>query len=236
MLDCQPSALGVEALDNPVLSSINANWKAVAERVGAAHALPEAMGPFAAMDEGAPFAADDLTLLVAARTSPVLVVHQHEIMVPRGLKELNRFRGVQLVPAQRLSTDHDLVFDTLREADAAEMLQLAQMTQPGPFAMRTHQLGDFIGLRAGGALVAMAGQRMGFAEWIEISAVCVHPDFRKRGYARQLVKAMVERIYQSGAKPFLHTFIDNTVAIDLYRSMGFEIRTEMNISQMAAER
>jgi len=37
------------------------------------------------------------------------------------------------------------------------MFALARLTQPGPFFERTHRLGDFVGVKAGGRLAAMAG-------------------------------------------------------------------------------
>ena len=45
-------------------------------------------------------------------------------------------------------------------ADVPEMLALASVTQPGPFGPRTIELGDYIGIRERGLLVAMAGERM----------------------------------------------------------------------------
>ena len=45
-------------------------------------------------------------------------------------------------------------------ADVPEMLALASVTQPGPFGPRTIELGDYIGIRRRGVLVAMAGGRM----------------------------------------------------------------------------
>src|SRR3546814_8450105 len=46
----------------------------------------------------------------------------------------------------------------LGDADAAEMLDLATLTEPGPFFARTHVLGGFVGVREAGRLVAMAGE------------------------------------------------------------------------------
>lgn len=235
MLDNQNLKDGYEVLENPVLSSFNANWMPFADQVGAAYALPENIGPFAAMSGDAQIAHKDFVRLVQTRKSPVIIAQQHKFEVPKGLTALQRLRGVQMVSMLPIVTKHDVPFDLLSDADAPDMLHLATMTKPGPFALRTNQLGEFIGIRVNGELVAMAGQRMQFPGWIEISGVCVHPEFRNRGMARQLVTAMMDKIIQYGAQPFLHAFADNANAIALYQSLGFEIRTEMDIAQIAAD-
>ena len=68
----------------------------------------------------------------------------------------------------------------LTPADVPDMLQLVELTKPGPFFPRTIELGSYIGIRTGGRLIAMAGERMRFPGFTEISAVCTHPDHRGR--------------------------------------------------------
>jgi predicted GNAT family acetyltransferase len=115
----------------------------------------------------------------------------------------------------------------LGEADAAEMLELALLTRPGPFRKRTHTLGRFIGVRDRGRLIAMAGERLKMDGFVEISAVCTHPDYRGRGLGGALLQAVGDRILSEGDTPFLHTYAHNTGAIALYRKLGFEVRSEM---------
>ena len=43
---------------------------------------------------------------------------------------------------------------------SAEMLALVELTRPGPFAVRTVELGGYFGVFDGGQLVAMAGERL----------------------------------------------------------------------------
>src|SRR5262245_32842806 len=43
---------------------------------------------------------------------------------------------------------------------AAQALELAGLTRPGPFAVRTIELGDYFGVFDGERLIAMAGERM----------------------------------------------------------------------------
>jgi hypothetical protein len=42
---------------------------------------------------------------------------------------------------------------------------LAERTRPGPFRPRTHELGTYLGVREGGTLVAMAGERLRPPGW-----------------------------------------------------------------------
>ena len=52
------------------------------------------------------------------------------------------------------------------------------------------------------------------AGFTEISAVCTHPDFRGRGYAKQLVSVGALAIVARGETPFLHAVPDNFVAVE----------------------
>jgi predicted GNAT family acetyltransferase len=108
------------------------------------------------------------------------------------------------------------------------MLELATLTEPGPFLARTHTMGTFIGIRIGGQLVAMAGERMRFPGYTEVSGVCTHPEFRGRGLARRLSAAVVAGIEARGDQAFLHAWKTNHSAISLYEGLGFKIRTEVN--------
>jgi len=120
----------------------------------------------------------------------------------------------------------------LGEKDAPEMLELATLTRPGPFLANTHKLGRFIGLRKGGRLAAMAGERLHVDGYREVSAVCTHPDFRGRGYAGLLSRIVANRIKSEGETPFLHAYADNTPAIRLYESLGFRIERELVVQML----
>jgi predicted GNAT family acetyltransferase len=153
-----------------------------------------------------------------------------EVAVPRGLELIKSAKGVQMVATRSIQSaegDDDIV--QLTDADAPEMLALATLTEPGPFLARTHTMGTFRGIRIGGRLAAMAGERFRFPGYTEVSGVCTHPDFRGRGLARRLSAAVAARIEARGERPFLHAWKGNTVAISLYESLGFELRTEINI-------
>lgn len=132
---------------------------------------------------------------------------------------------VQMVAASLNAGGKAVAFEPLGEADAAEMLALATLTVPGPFFEKTHRLGDFIGVRHDGRLVAMAGERMKPDGFTEVSGVCTHPDHRGRGYAGALMRVVTARILERGEHAFLHAYAANTATIALYETLGFRVRT-----------
>jgi predicted GNAT family acetyltransferase len=121
-------------------------------------------------------------------------------------------------------------FVTLTAADVPDMLRLVRLTKPGPFAPRTIELGSYIGIRRNNRLIAMAGERMRFDGFTEISAVCTHPDHRTCGHATALVRTLMRNIIDRGDTPFLHIYSDNTAAASLYRSLGFALRRSITVS------
>ncbi len=122
----------------------------------------------------------------------------------------------------------------LGASDVADMLDLAGRTRPGPFGPRTIEFGQYIGLRVEGALAAMAGERMRFGRFVEISAVCVDPDHRGKGYAAVLMTRLAERLQAQGLTPILHVFADNAGAIALYEKLGFAKRRTLHLTVLRA--
>ncbi len=180
-------------------------------------------------------ARDDSAAALAALTElvqpgeRVFLADVPDVAVPNGLVLIKAASGVQMIATRsmRAAAEDDIV--QLADADAPEMLALATLTEPGPFLARTHTMGTFRGIRLGGRLAAMAGERFRFPGHTEVSGVCTHPDFRGRGLARRLSAAVAARIESRGERPFLHAWKSNHVAIALYESLGFEIRAEVNI-------
>lgn len=217
----------MSGLDRPVWASLRhqSHWGLGDER---ARRFQPDINCFAATpDEG-----DDSLRALAELVQPggdsVYLLQVPPIAVPAGLHAAKVARGVQMVATRRLQTDDGM--QVLGDADAAEMLSLATLTQPGPFLARTHTMGRFIGLRVDGRLAAMAGERMRFPGHVEVSGVCTHPDFRGRGLARRLSAAVTADIQRRCDRPFLHAWTTNTAAIALYESLGFEVRAEVNVA------
>ncbi|MFH8656849.1 GNAT family N-acetyltransferase [Streptomyces afghaniensis] len=217
------------ALDDPVGESLRGRHAELGRRAGRAATYLPGVATFSAVPAEAD-AADwaDLARLLGRDAfadmfscpatpppdwEPVFVLEGRQMIWPAGS------RPAQAHPA---TGDTDLV--ELGRADVPEMLDLAARTKPGPFWPRTRDLGTYLGVRDGGRLVAMAGERLRPPGWTEISAVCTDPEARGRGHAARLVTALVTRILDQGQRPFLHVADTNTEAIALYERLGFTSR------------
>ncbi|MEU9145686.1 GNAT family N-acetyltransferase [Streptomyces sp. NPDC048349] len=212
-----------EVLDNPVWSALTGPHRGFAEHgpAGLAARYAGDASPFAALaDPADPRAWADL----AALAGPGEGVWVTGLLTPPpGWETVATVPGVQLDGrAVRAEGAPEAV--PLGPADVPEMLELVGLTKPGPFLDRTVELGTYLGIRHGGRLVAMAGERMRPAGWSEISAVCTHPDHRGRGLAGLLIRAVAAAVRERGDSPFLHAAAENTGALRLYASMGFELR------------
>jgi ribosomal protein S18 acetylase RimI-like enzyme len=116
--------------------------------------------------------------------------------------------------------------EPLGAAHAQSAVALAEVTRPGPFGVRTIELGEYFGYVDGGRLVAMAGERMQAGTLREISGVCTHPDYQGRGLATRLMRKLIRREMMRGQTPFLHVVRENAGARRLYERMGFRVYLE----------
>ncbi len=214
-------------LDRPVWASLQhqPQWAMGDER---ARRFKADINRFAAARDDSPESLAALAELVQPGDDAVFLAQVPAIIVPSALVAVKEALGVQMMAKQRLEPDEGV--ELLGDADAAEMLALATLTEPGPFLPRTHTMGRFIGIRIDGRLAAMAGERMRFPGHVEVSAVCTHPDFRGRGLARRLSAAVTADIQRRGEQAFLHAWTSNTAAIALYDSLGFVQRATLNIA------
>ena len=148
--------------------------------------------------------------------------------LPAGWRLVTEFSMVQMVCERpvTLPIDYESAIVPLTNSDVPAMLQLVELAQPGPFLPRTIELGPYLSIRDGARLAAMAGVRLRPPGYREISAVCTHPAFRRRGYSRLLVSVLAHKIQSAGEVPFLHVATEKSGAIALYESLGFVRRSE----------
>ena len=219
-------------LDRPVWSALATRQRAVS--LGDARALRFApdYGIFAAAADDTPASQAALGALAPAQGPLALVETAPSPAAPGTIIASQAVIWQMLAEEISAAPAPDFAIVPLGEADAVQMLALATLTRPGPFFARTHQLGDFVGVKRGGQLVAMAGERMKPEGFTEVSGVCTHPDHRGCGYAGALMRVVAGHILARGDAPFLHSYADNTGAIGLYRSLGFRLRREMTMTAL----
>ena len=246
-LSASPSDLDSDAgqalLDNPIYNSLGTGHQSLALVHGRARRFPGNIGPLAGITgqsadtysdlrvlagpggtvalflQEAPAPPPGWTLARGGLLDQMVCVQPPALHAPRGLSDRsgpNDSRAADMRP--------------LTAADVPAMVELATLTEPGPFQQRTIELGRFFGIFHGDRLMAMAGQRLSLPGFVEVSAVCTHPEARGHGYAPALMSRVMEEIRAQDRTPFLHSFSDNARAIAVYRSLGFVYRRSFQLA------
>lgn len=149
---------------------------------------------------------------------------------PASLEVLREVEYLQMTaPVPQLPPPRDDLV-ALTDAHAPQMLALTELTKPGPFALRTNKMGKYWGVLDGDRVVAMAGERLRLKGFAEVSAVCTHPDFRGRGFAKALMTKVMHGIVARSETPFLQVLPANAGAIALYESLGFTPRRNLTFT------
>jgi len=215
-------------LDRPIWTALETAHADLAEGGKKARRYPPSIVPFAASADDAPESLDALENLPSSDES-MLLVEAGPIAIPPGLAVVAEASVVQMVAERPHGRISDSRIQPLTEADAVEMLELATLTKPGPFTLRAQSLGTFWGIKSEGRLMAMAGQRLQQTGFTELSGLCTHPDFQGRGLGTLLFRFVAGEIASHGDTVYLHAYATNTSAISLYKTLGFALRSEMNM-------
>lgn len=133
---------------------------------------------------------------------------------------------------RRHGAAEELEISTLSCEDAADMVELTTIAFPGYFRIRMCEMGTYYGVRVGGGLVAMAGERFAFGRYVEISGVCTHPEYTGRGYAAALMTRLLLDHRRDGWLSCLHLSADNQHAKELYDRLGFVVNREVNFHKV----
>ena len=190
------------------------------------------VSPFGAVDEFTDVAVAALGRLVVDHGSLALL-QPGEIVVPPGTVVDVSAAGVQMVAGPIDAPEDTRGVMPLTDGDVPDMIALATLTAPGPFLARTNILGDFVGVRENGRLIAMASERLKPEGFTEVSGVCTHPGARGRGLAAMLSRLVASRIQARGEAAFLHAYASNHGAISLYERLGFRLRCQVTLTVLA---
>jgi ribosomal protein S18 acetylase RimI-like enzyme len=225
--------MSVSELDNPIWASLHGRHRDIALHVGEAVRFPAEFAPFLAVANGDCDAGGAIGSLVAADETVYLLG-----VAPRVSEgwSLRAYRPL----AQMICADPIAMVDgpeavALSEAHRADVLALTALVYPHYFRPRTIEMGRYFGIYRDGRLAAMIGERLGTGAHTEISAICTHPDFLGRGYARRLIALLTNDNLARGRMPFLHVSRENARALELYQRLGYRHRPDIGFWSLRRE-
>ncbi|MBA6155271.1 GNAT family N-acetyltransferase [Tenacibaculum sp. S7007] len=214
-------------LKNPVWHSLKETHKNFAIQYDEVHFYDPNICPFGAFTNTEK--TKDAINEYAKLTDKFFLVSENEIPIYDTSKIIlhKKIDGVQMVLQNLQEIDITEEIIPLTENHIDEIYNLVWLVMPGYYKKRTFDMGKYFGIFKNNQLVSITGQRMQTNDFIEISAVVTHPEYTKRGYAKQLTQYVTKDILKDKKHPILHTDKGNP-AIKLYEKLGYEIIRDMN--------
>ncbi|MBK8283930.1 MAG: GNAT family N-acetyltransferase [Ahniella sp.] len=213
-------------LDNPIWSALNSIHLPLARSAGSALRYPREIAPFLGLPDGSVAVAEDLEALIDDGEQVFLLGTAP--LVPAGwtIEPLGLLLQMHCLAAPE-RTKGPAITPLIDPRQRMDVRQLTALVYPHYFRTETMRLGRYFGIYEHGHLAAMVGERMGMPGHREVSAVCTHPEFTGRGFARHLLASLTLELLEQGQQPFLHVSPQNRRAVDLYEQNGYRIRTEI---------
>ncbi|MEM7366125.1 MAG: GNAT family N-acetyltransferase, partial [Pseudomonadota bacterium] len=167
--------MDLSPLNNPAWHAIAGSHRHLAECNGAGGRYHTDVSPFGGVAGPEGLAAlsglmseGDTVLLAWSSTVATPVADDFEVLMSVPVYQM-LCRTPEMTTG---SPSSEVDIEVLGDSHAEEMVALAALTEPGPFASNTHRLGRYYGVFHDGALVAMAGERFTLAGFVEVSGVC----------------------------------------------------------------
>jgi predicted GNAT family acetyltransferase len=217
----------IEQLNNPVWSALNSGNQNIAIGSEKAKYFQQNISLFAATAEnnGEHFRAL-AEIIPENETVAIFTIDKNLDAAPWNIvKQIDGFQ--MMYEGEEPDVKDNAAIISLSEKNVPAMLELTRLSPPGPFLKDTIRFGGYEGIFNGNQLVAMAGRRFHNGPYVEINAVCTHPEHTGKGYARKLINNQILQLKNAGMLPYLHVRKDNTHAWEIYQRMGFVIRTDM---------
>lgn len=212
-------------LDNPIWEALQSRHRDIALARGDVARYPAQIAPFLGVPSEGVDVADGLAGLIEPGETTLLLDRMPQ--VPTGFEGRKLAMLAQMVCTQSVEETDGPEIIQLDERHREDVLALTALVYPHYFRPHTMQLGRYFGIYQDGRLAAIIGERMGMDEWQEISAVCTHPDFLGRGYARHLLTMLSNDVLAQGRTPYLHVANENARAKDLYLRSGYTVRRDI---------
>jgi ribosomal protein S18 acetylase RimI-like enzyme len=224
------SALPANLFANPVWHALQTQHRHFAVSNGDACRYPADVTPFASVAEPIATALQSLHSLLVPGEQVWLIAEER----PSGKLVCDKtLECLQMVLPDDITVPEpapDIV--PLSCADALAMVALTDLAFPGFFRIRTCEMGSYYGIRSGGELIAMGGERMKLDGYTEISGVCTHPEHRGKGFAASLIWHLARKHRRENVVPWLHVSATNQHAIDLYLKLGFTVAHTVRVHRI----
>jgi len=208
---------------NPVWHALRTEHRHFAAVEGDACRYPGDVAPMAAIAAPTTSALRELSMLLSAGESVWLMGESYP--QARELSFEETMLCLQMVLPEEIAPPESS-FEIVPITDAPEMVALTDAAFPGFFRRRTCEMGSYYGVRSGGELIAMGGERLMLDGYAEISGVCTRREHRGKGLAAGIIWRLVEDHRRRGVVSWLHVGNANRHAIELYLRMGFRIVRE----------
>ena len=127
----------------------------------------------------------------------------------------------QMILDRYIENEYHYKIIQLSKQHVNELYDLIWLVMPGYYQKKTFDMGDYYGIFVENKLVAVTGERMQLDDFIEVSTVVTHPDYVRKGMAKQLVAYTTEQIISKNKVPILHVAEHNLGAIELYKKLGY---------------
>lgn len=213
------------ALDNPIYESLITRHRDLSMPHGGALRYPAPIAPFLGIAEAGASMDAALDALVPIADTALLLGRAPRVGADWELRYMTDLAQMICPESVAAADASDIV--ELGSSQHDDVLALTALVYPHYFRPRTMELGRYFGIYQDGRLAAMAGERMGTHDYTELSAICTHPDFLGRGYARRLLIFLSNDNHTRGRIPFLHVSHENPRAIELYERNGYRLRRDI---------
>ncbi|WP_233265938.1 GNAT family N-acetyltransferase [Formosa sp. L2A11] len=174
-------------LKNPVWYSLNETHKKYAVELDGVQFYNPEICPFGAFFDETKTAKASNTYLETSEDFFYVSEHQTPIVDESKVFLERKVNGCQMVLNSltdvQITEEIVLLDDTFMD----EIYDLVWLVMPGYYKKRTFEMGNYYGIFKHGKLVSIAGQRMQTHLFIEVSAVVTHPDYTRKGLAKQLI-------------------------------------------------